>query len=57
MEKAIFESYEIGESRFEEQGSALAEELDGMCIERGCGEALYDPGAESGNTRVTSATS
>ena len=45
------------ERRFDEDGSSSADELEGMWTDRGCGAALYDPGAESGNTRVTRARS
>jgi hypothetical protein len=45
------------ERRFDDDGSSSADELEGMWTDRGCGAALYDPGAESGNTRVTRARS
>jgi hypothetical protein len=57
MENASVESYEIVERRFEEQGSSSADELEGMWTDRGCGAALYEPGAESGKTRVMRARS
>jgi hypothetical protein len=55
-EKAMFKSYEIGDSRFDEQGTGLAEEFGGIVTDRGCGAVLYDPAADLGNTKVTRET-
>jgi hypothetical protein len=45
------------ERRFEDEGSSSADEFEGMWTDRGCGAALYEPGAESGKTRVMMARS
>jgi hypothetical protein len=43
----------MGESLFEEDGKLFAELFGGIVTVLGCGAALYEPEADSGNTSVT----